>query len=60
MLLSVALAVMSNRMIQSCPFRDLSRMMFDNDFPALEQALNEGADVNMLNDEVDSSNLVAN
>ena len=37
-------------------FDDLFDMMADNNIPALKQALNEGADVNML-DEVGSSNL---
>ena len=36
-------------------FQDLFVMLCDNNMPALEQALNEGADVNML-DEVDLSN----
>ena len=51
MLLRVARAVMSN-----LTFHDLFHMMYVNNFPALEQAFNEGADINMLN-EVDSSNL---
>ena len=45
------LAVMSNH-----TFRDLRDMVDANNIPALEQALNEGADVNMLS-QVDSSNL---
>ena len=35
-------------------------LLDDNDFPAFEQALNEGADVNMVGDEVDSPNLAFN
>ena len=53
-MLRVARAVMSNH-----TFDDLVRMMIIDDIPALEQALNEGADVNML-DEVDPLNPAAN
>ena len=55
-MLRIARAAMSNH-----TFDDLDGMMNDNDFPALEQALNEGADVNMVDDGqiygVDSPNL---
>ena len=50
MLLRVARAVMANH-----TFDKLFDMMDANDFPALKQAFDEGADVNMLN-EVDLSN----
>ena len=40
----VARAVMANHI-----FNNLYNMMRFGDIPALEQALNEGADVNMLN-----------
>ena len=46
------LAVMSNH-----TFDDLFDMMADNNIPALKQALNEGADVNMLHARVGSPNL---
>merc|ERR1711865_296437 len=35
--------------MSSHTFDDLYDMMDANDFPALEQALNEGADINMVN-----------
>ena len=54
MLLRVARAVMSN-----LTFHDLFHMMYVNNFPALAQALDEGADVNMV-DGVDSLNLAVN
>ena len=37
-------------------FDEHSNMIYESNIPALEQALNEGADINILN-EVDSSNL---
>ena len=40
-------------------FEDLWTMVDANNFPALKQALNEGADVNMLS-RVDSLNLAVN
>ena len=40
-------------------FDDLVDMML-NDIPALEQALNEGSDVNMVGDEVDPPKHAAN
>ena len=54
-MLRVARAVMSSH-----TFKDLCDMMNANNLPALEQALNEGADINMGDDEVDSSNLAVN
>ena len=53
-MLRVARAVMSNH-----TFDDLMDMMSNEDIPALEQAFNEGADVNMVS-EVDSSKPSAN
>ena len=35
-------------------------MMYDDNFPALEQAFNDGADVNMVDPEVDPPNPAAN
>ena len=49
-----ARAVISNH-----TYDDLFMMMHNEDIPALEQALNEGADVNMV-DEVDPLNPSAN
>ena len=53
-MLRIDRAVMSNH-----TFDELFQMMWDNNFPALAQALDEGADVNML-DGVDFSNLAVN
>jgi len=47
-----------NYVMSNHTFNDLAGMLFCNDFPALEQALNEGADVNMLDG--DGSTLLMN